>query len=60
MQNNKWTNQNETVGLNLNLVGFWTYRNGELNVWVSGTNMAFNGDEAQEIYKKLTSPKEII
>lgn len=56
----KWTNENKTVGLDLDLVGFWTMHNGELNVWVSGTNAAFNGKEAQDIYKMLTSNKEVI
>lgn len=60
MQNNNWTNVDNSVGLKLDLVGFWTMRNGELNVWVSGTNAVFNGPEAEEIYNKLTSQKQII
>jgi len=55
-----WYNADNTAYLNLNQVGFWIYKNGTLTVFIAGSELHFNGDEAKEIYKKLTSEKEIL
>jgi hypothetical protein len=57
----KWYNKVKTVCLDLDKISFWTYKNGELNVCI-GQPLAitFNGNDAEEIYKMLTSQKEVL
>lgn len=57
----KWYNKDKTVCLNLDLIAFWSYRSGELEVYVGHTSpIVFNGEDAKELYNKLTSQKEIL
>jgi len=58
---NKWYNKDRTACLNLDLISFWDYKDGELMVCVGLADaITFTGEEAEEIYKKLTSQKEIL
>lgn len=57
----KWFNADKTASLNLDLIVFWAYKNGSLEVYaVSQIPILFNGTDAKEIYNMLTSKKEIL
>jgi hypothetical protein len=57
----KWINADKTAGLNLDLIVFWAYKSGSLEVYAgSEIPLLFNGSDAEEIYKMLTSRKEIL
>ena len=57
----KWFNADKTAGLNLDLIVFWTYKNNVLEVYsVSEIPILFNGSDAKEIYKMLTSTREVL
>ena len=57
----KWYNQDRTACLNLDLIVFWTYKHHELHIYVGGSEpIAFSGEDAEDIYNKLTFQKEIL
>jgi len=56
-----WFNKDKTACLNTSLIAFWTFKNGELNVYIGSTDpIVFNGTDAEEIYNMLTLRKEIL
>ena len=57
----KWYNEDKTASLDLEKIVYWEYQHGTLFIWFgSETPKQFRGDSAQQIYKMLTSTKEVI
>jgi hypothetical protein len=57
----KWYNKDKTVCLNLDLIALWAYKEGAMEIYIGHSSpIIFNGEEAKELYNKLTSAKEIL
>ena len=59
----KWYNKKKTVCLNLDRISYWDYYEGSavLKVYIDSSNpIVFYNEDAKEIYKILTSEKEVI
>lgn len=57
----KWYNEDQTTCLDLEKIGFWVYKKGELKAFMNSSEpLCFYGDEAEQIYKKLTSDKQVL
>ena len=65
----KWYNKDKTRCLDISKVGYWDYSPSKytpiemgsaLSVSVNGDKVAFYDEEADEIYKLLTSEREVL
>jgi uncharacterized protein with NAD-binding domain and iron-sulfur cluster len=62
IQNMKtWYNKDRTKCLNLDNISYWEYIDDKyIHVWVAGGLIPFEEDESKELYKILTSKKELL